>query len=327
MNRTISILLLSLIVTIGATPIWGQKSVNPISLSGIWKFKIGDSSTWGQANFNDKDWDEIYAPARWEDHGYNGYDGYAWYRKNVFISSSFQNQKIVLVLGYIDDVDEVYFNGVKIGQTGTFPPNYQSAYNAFRKYIIPSKLISFGAPNVIAVRVYDSQSEGGIVNGDIKIESQGITIIPTIDLTGEWEISKGRNFTPSSSRKIIVPGAWENQGMNWYDGFATYRTTFDVLPSMVSQDLILMAGRIDDLDEVYINGKLIGKTGSFTDLYCDQHYNQFRNYPVPPNVIKSGKNEIIVKVYDHGGEGGIIEGPFGLVTLKSFRDYWKLKRK
>ena len=51
-----------------------------LDLEGNWKFKLGDDQHWADPKFNDIKWQEIYVPANWEDEGYPGYDGYAWYR-------------------------------------------------------------------------------------------------------------------------------------------------------------------------------------------------------------------------------------------------------
>jgi len=51
-----------------------------INLHGKWKFSIGDKSLWGDRYFNDSKWEDIFVPSKWEDEGFNGYNGYAWYR-------------------------------------------------------------------------------------------------------------------------------------------------------------------------------------------------------------------------------------------------------
>jgi sialate O-acetylesterase len=112
-----------------------------------------------------------------------------------------------------------------------------------------------------------------------------------------------------------------------YDGFAVYQTSFKASASLTNQTLVLMAGRIDDLDEVYINGRLVGSTGDLSSRNADWHYREFRNYWVPEGTIKAGENTIEIKVYDRYGEGGILEGPVGFITQPKFRAYWRQKRK
>ncbi|GET31407.1 hypothetical protein PbJCM13498_02700 [Prolixibacter bellariivorans] len=296
------------------------------SLNGMWKFRIGDNMDWASPNYDDSGWNLIKAPARWENQGYNGYDGYAWYRISPIISASMKNQSVILEMGYIDDADEVYFNGTLIGKTGAFPPHFATAYTALRKYQVPAELIRFGEKNVIAVRVYDAQLDGGIIAGNLKIYSTGFLPRFDINLAGKWQFNKGRSYSESRARPIHVPGAWENQGYFGYDGYAVYAKKIEVSNELASQRLVLLAGRIDDADKLYINGKYIGQTGQFGE-YNGNIYREFRNYFLPPNTLEPGENLIEIKVYDSGGDGGIYEGPVGIMTQKKFREYWKAKRR
>ena len=296
-----------------------------VDLEGRWKFSIGDNENWAKPEFDDSDWDMIRVPARWEEEGFNGYNGYAWYRKTIEIPESFKNRNVYLELGYIDDVDEVYFNGKKIGQTGSFPPYFSTAYNASRKYVVPNDLIKLNQENTIAVRTYDAQLEGGIVRGNVRLIAGDIAIQPDINLSGEWDFSTGLSQRRVTS--IIVPGNWENQGFYNYDGFAIYSRTVDVPANMANQKLIFMAGRIDDDDEFYVNGELVAKTGDINRHNNTDMYREYRNYFIPDGLVKPGKNLFEIKVVDRGGEGGIIEGSIGLITQDHFIKYWRLKRR
>ncbi|MGD9929730.1 MAG: glycoside hydrolase [Mangrovibacterium sp.] len=298
-----------------------------INLKGYWKFRIGDRSEWSSPTYNDSDWDDIRVPARWEDEGFQGYDGFAWYRNPVVIPESMKGQALILQLGYIDDVDEVYLNGKKIGQSGSFPPHSVTAYNALRKYQIPGDLINFGKENLIAVRVYDSQLSGGIVSGEIKMFSTGEIPPFDIDLNGEWLFNKGRQYDESEAVTIQVPGQWENQGFYNYDGYAVYTRKIRVTKAMAEQRTVLVAGRIDDVDQLVINGQVIGQTGDYNKRNPETRYREFRNYFIPPGVFKADQENLVeIRVLDTGVEGGIIEGSVGLVTQDKFRAYWKSKR-
>lgn len=296
-----------------------------INLNGKWKFSIGDNPQWANPTFKDADWDVIYVPARWEEQGYQGYNGIAWYRNRVNVPQLFSDREIFLELGYIDDCDEVFFNGEKIGQSGEFPPNNATAYNSFRKYLVPSNLIKYGQDNLIAVRVYDSQLEGGIVRGDVRLCAGEIAINPDINLNGSWLFNAG--WKTQSKKTIQVPGNWENQGFYDYDGIATYSKTVKLNAEQLKKKWIFVAGRIDDDDEFYINGQLIAKTGDFKNYSNTDMHNEFRNYFIPEGTFKAGDNLIEIKVIDRGGEGGIIEGNIGLITQENFIKYWRLKRK
>ncbi len=304
----------------------GQSGLAPdeINLKGYWKFQIGDQAQWASADFSDAGWPQIKVPSRWEDAGYEGYDGIAWYRTSVVIPREMSDRTLVLRMGYIDDADEVYLNGRLIGKSGTFPPRHITAFNALRNYQVPANLVRFGEQNVIAVRVYDSHLEGGIVSGDVKIFSD--RSVPSFDvmLTGEWMFNKGFQYDPSGHETIFVPGAWESQGYEGYNGYAVYTRKLKISPGLARQRLVLMAGRIDDVDRLYINGQFIGETGDYDARYPETRYREIRNYFIPPGVLKSDSENIIeLRIRDTGGEGGVTEGPVGIITQDKFRQYWK----
>ena len=87
-----------------------------LPLKGTWLFKLGDNSTWSKVEYNDSSWYSIEVPSFWEDQEYEGYDGYAWYRYHFSLDSSvIEQDSLIIVLGRIDDVDETFLNGEKIG--------------------------------------------------------------------------------------------------------------------------------------------------------------------------------------------------------------------
>ncbi|PTB88376.1 glycoside hydrolase, partial [Marivirga lumbricoides] len=101
-----------------------------------------------------------------------------------------------------------------------------------------------------------------------------------------------------------------------YDGFAWYRIHFDGTTLNQSELYFLVLGFIDDVDETYINGKLIGKSGSFPPRNRTA-YNSHRSYSIPSEAINfKGDNVIAVRVFDEMGSGGIVAGEIGLYTLK-----------
>jgi hypothetical protein len=143
-------------------------------LPALWKFQTGDDEEWSSVSYNDSKWNTIVVPSDWEYQGYARYDGFAWYRVTFSVPSSLQNEKLFLILGKIDDVDETYFNGTRIGNTGhiggyRWRENIQDEYQQIRAYRIPAALVKFDQQNLIAVRVYDHMGYGGIWEGPIGI--------------------------------------------------------------------------------------------------------------------------------------------------------------
>ena len=312
------------------------------SLEGKWKFSIGDDKQWALPSYNDKSWEEIKVPSPWENEGFHGYNGFAWYRKKFKVPKEVKSTGFYLNLGYIDDVDETYINGHLVGVSGGFPPEFVTAYDAQRKYFVPKSLLKDG-DNLIAVRVYDSQLEGGITRGQIGISpvKPDQLLISDLDmdinLSGFWKFSIGDNldwkeksFDDSKWGKIFVPAYWETQGYKDYDGFAWYRTSFTLPEEFKDRKMVLVLGMIDDIDQTYINGILVGSIGDWHFNTVPSSFNQhdewqsFRGYYLPDSVLISGKeNTIAVRVYDGFKDGGIYKGPIGLITQEKYRTVWK----
>jgi len=305
-----------------------------INLEGSWKFSIGNKVAWLSKSYNDSNWGTVHVPSPWEDQGFQGYNGYAVYRKNVVISQKFNTGELLyLKLGYIDDVDVVYFNGVKIGSTGTFPPNFVTAYQANRKYYIPSSLIKFNGTNVISVKVYDAYQWGGIVSGDVGLYKSTLPVKLDINLQCSWKFHTGDQiawkenaFNDRNWTSIFVPSNWEDQGFRFYDGFAWYRISFIYNGGLTDKNLVLLLGKIDDLDQAFLNGVLIGSTKlkyhESKPFIIGSEYRTIRGYTFPRKLLRRGqKNTIAVRVYDKSDLGGIYEGPVGIVTQRKYLNY------
>jgi len=79
----------------------------------------------------------------------------------------------VLLLGRIDDVDEVWLNGERIGGSGSFPPNYMTVWDQERRYPVPASLIRGDGSDVLAVRVFDGTGNGGLYTEGVTAERIG----------------------------------------------------------------------------------------------------------------------------------------------------------
>ena len=305
-----------------------------VSLSGLWKFSIGDDSKWANPSYDDSGWDQITVPGKWEEQGYNDYNGYAWYRKTFKVNDIPEKTIIYLMLGRIDDADVVYLNGKEIGRNGTFPPNFVTAYDRLRKYVIPADCLKEGSDNVISIKVYDTYADGGIVEGPTGIYYDEDNELLSLNLDGSWKFQTGDNKSwkaPESNdetwKTINVPSTWESQGYEDYDGYAWYRLKFTLPANIDKGELYLSLGKIDDIDDVYLNGEHIGNV---YDLRRRSYYNSGweysmrRTYKIPETLLnRNGSNTIAVRVYDGQGLGGIYEGPIGIMTADNYHIYKK----
>ena len=316
-------ILVFLIFSASTSSMFSQKILH--DFTGEWKFKVGDNLQWAKVEYDDRSWKEIAVPSAWEDQGLPGYDGFGWYRSVFTASTEWSKFGIYFELGRIDDVDEVYLNGELLGSTGSFPPLYETAYQHKRKYYVPFYKLNMDSQNTIAIRVYDDRLMGGILEGRTAVVGHS-EIVPDIDLAGYWNFKKGDDLRwalPHTSdeewTKILVPKPWDEQGLTHYDGFGWYSIRFEFSGFETDQELVLSLGKIDDIDQVWLNGVLIGETGimpsEFQPFYSDYDYLKHRFYPIPRNLLNSySENYIAIRVFDAEYTGGIYEGPIGIYT-------------
>jgi sialate O-acetylesterase len=86
---------------------------------------------------------------------------------------------------------------------------------------------------------------------------------------------------------------------------------------------VLLLGKIDDFDETYVNGELIGRTGRMRKNWDSKdwgsEYGRSRAYAIPTGLLRPGKmNTLAVRVLDVHMHGGIYDGPVGLITRERF---------
>jgi hypothetical protein len=134
----------------------------------------------------------------------------------------------------------------------------------------------------------------------------------------EW----GQAGYDDSQWTIIAPThPWEEQGFADYNGYVWYRFHITIPSSLKEKSgwkdsLRIFLSKIDDVDETYLNGTIIGKTGSFPEDPAGYHtaWNKKREYLIStsnPAIQWDKENIIAVKVYDGGGPGGIFDAlPF-----------------
>lgn len=109
-------------------------------------------------------------------------------------------------------------------------------------------------------------------------------------------------------------GAWDD-----FDGVGWFRRSFVLPAEAEGQNLVLSAGFLDDADETYLNGVLVGRSGSFNPDGDSQWFER-RLYPVPAGVLEfGGTNVLAVRVDDFSGGGGWYKGPVGLFSKERLR--------
>jgi alpha-galactosidase len=138
----------------------------------------------------------------------------------------------------------------------------------------------------------------------------------------------------SAWQGIEVGKTWEAQGHDKLDGYGWYRLRFILPRSLKEMDplgdgLRIALGRINNFDQTYLNGCLIGTNGrtvapgeppdpSFIGA-PQSLWNTERAYAVPmddPSLRWGEENVLAVRVFDEGGLGGLWTSGQNLRPLK-----------
>lgn len=136
---------------------------------------------------------------------------------------------------------------------------------------------------------------------------------PLLDITeGKWRFSKGDNeawkapdCNDSQWAVVELPAAWEeHSGYTEDNVYGWFRRNIDIPEELAGKPFDLSVGWVHSVDETYLNGRLIGATGSFPPNFRGAS-TEDRCYPVEPVRLKGDGGDIVaVRVYKAGGYGG-----------------------
>jgi sialate O-acetylesterase len=111
-------------------------------------------------------------------------------------------------------------------------------------------------------------------------------------------------YDASDWATMNVPGYWADGPLGNVNGVVWFRKEIDFPASMAGKPARLLLGRVVDSDRTYVNGKLVG---SVSYQYPP------RKYDVPENLLKAGKNIIVVRIVNNVGRGGfLLDKPYQL---------------
>lgn len=189
------------------------------ALQGSLNVSAEEINKWKEPSYNHALWPTMNVPGLWEQQALGDLDGVVWLRKMITLTADQAGKEGVLEIGMVDDSDDTYVNGKKVGET-------KSKWNEKRNYRIPAGVLKPGS-NVIAVRVEDTGGGGGI-HGDsdfVKITLDG----QFVSLAGQWSyrvesLSGNTGVGPNSyptllynaMLKPLIP--FTIKGVLWYQG-------------------------------------------------------------------------------------------------------------
>ncbi len=200
-----------------------------VKLDTNWKFKTGDDPAWASPGFDDASWGTIDPKTIWEEQGYKGYNGFAWYRFKTLVRSSLKDQNnmndsLKIVLGKIDDCDQVFLNGELIGENGktiytkALPSDgfirAQDKWNLERRYILASNdpRIYWDRENLVAVRCFDQGGAGGMFGKPFEIAMTGLRDHLNFDFASTAFIFSGDSLVTKNFSVINLTGTERLKG-------------------------------------------------------------------------------------------------------------------
>lgn len=191
---------------------------------------------WEKEDANDADWKRLAEPVPYEASELGNFDGSVWYRSKLLLTDAQAKSEATLHLGPIDDEDETWINGVKVGATGR--------WDIVRAYKVPPGTLREGF-NTVVFRTVDTAGMGGFRDPKAIGLQVGSTKIPLTN----WRMKVGVDLSevpmPKEQGKassllyngMIAPLLpFAIKGGLWYQGESNvsrafqYRTSF---PNMI----------------------------------------------------------------------------------------------
>ena len=189
---------------------------------------------------------------------------YGWYRGTITVPRKLAGKDFILALGKVDDCDEAWFNGVPVGSTGSFPPDYESAWTQPRFYRVPAALVRKDGNNVVAVRVFNGGGPGGIREAATLFSGSG-------------------PFDPSAAGARST--GFTVGGTGWY------RKTFTLSEAGAGKRVRIHFDGVYMECEVWLNGRKAGEHHyGYTPFWLD----------LTPHAVFGASNTLAVKVRNVG---------------------------
>jgi len=192
-------------------------------------------STWASSDLDDTQWATMNVPGIWEDQSWPDLDGTVWFRRSFDLPAADAGKDATLWVGMIDDADETYINGVKVGT--------DSGWDKLREYPVKNGILKEGK-NIVAVKVMDYGYGGGIHDDASMVHL--LIGSHNVPLDGPWkyhiESVDGISAVGPNDYPTLLYNAMVNplipytiEGALWYQGEANagrayeYRTAFPLM--------------------------------------------------------------------------------------------------
>lgn len=157
---------------------------NIIYIQDQWKFMPGDSLHWADPDYDDSQWDLTSTNLTKADLSFIEWDGLGWFRKKFRVAPELRGKPVALLIDRHFGASEIYLNGNKIHELGTFSTDPAQVYTYSRSNPL---VIVFPdiEEHVVAVR---------FINPDIDETDSQIGYNGFRFLLADWETHQGSHF-------------------------------------------------------------------------------------------------------------------------------------
>ncbi len=202
------------------------------------KNDLGLQKGWQNPSTDISGWGDLPVPQIWTVPDLENIDGVVWIQYDLLLPESVTGEPALISLGKIDDNDDTWINGVKVGAT--------EGYNIPRLYNVSPGVLKPGV-NRISVRIVDTAAGGGVYGTpeEVYLEVNQKKYF----LSGIWkyklaESNKKYNYTATSPNfypsllynamihpivRLAMKGVIWYQGENNAEDAYSYRTLFPTL--------------------------------------------------------------------------------------------------
>jgi len=243
-------------------------------------------------------WQQVRVPEVWKKPP-AGRGGYSWYRCLVKVPPAWRGRPLSIFLEPVDDAREVYLNGEKVAEAGSFPPRFRSGLGAPDRHDVAEQQLRFGELNSFAVRIYNSDGRSGfnvaapaIFAGEQAMHLAGAwQFRPGDDASwSRWDaaaIAAGENFVFSQ----IQPGADVDAILRRLPGEEGPLSVAESLPRFETPDDLMVEAAVSEPDigqPLFIEFDERGRMWVLN----------YKQYPSPAGLTAISRDKFLRTVYD-----------------------------